>query len=242
MKKLIIIILMIMPFFVNGQTAYEKSISLDGADNIDTYFKWPDVITVKYHDKQEVLIKGTVSINYGQYDENFYINASKEGNSLKIESGVKDINEMEHITVVRSKDEDDGRQGSNYTIISGDESEYISKGVMMDIILTVYLPRSTPVKIGAKFGLIEIHEIQGPLIADSKFGGVDVTIDKEKNLDLKAGTVFGEIFTDINVDFRGNGELRKTGKWHRITSTFGRGGMPLDVESKFGNVYLRKDR
>ncbi|MGK7391451.1 MAG: hypothetical protein ACNS60_13935 [Candidatus Cyclobacteriaceae bacterium M2_1C_046] len=240
MNKLIILLGIILPGILYGQTEYKKSIPLDGAQKISMSFKWPEVITVKYHDKQEVLIEGNVSINYGKYDERFKITHSGDENQLTIVSEVMDMESIEQITIVREKDGKNQVVGNNYTVISGDGEETVSKGITIDIFLTVYLPKGTPVKIEAKFGLIEIKETGGPLIANSKFGGVDLFVDQKKNIDLKAGTVFGEIFTDLAIDFRGNGELENIGKWHRITSTFGKGGTQIDVESKFGNIYLRQ--
>lgn len=240
MKNILAIIIIIIPSVLFGQAEYKKSFPLNGAEKISMYFKWPDVVTIKYHDGNEVLIEGNVSINYGKYDDKFKITSSIEGGILKIQSEVEDMDMMDRITIVKEKNGESYSSGSGFTIISGDDKETVSRGIMMDIFLTVYLPKSVPTVIESKFGLIEIKEIEGPLVADSKFGGVDISIDHNKNLELKAGTVFGEIYTDLPNDFKGDGELAKIGKWHRVNSTFGRGGVAVQVESKFGNIYLRK--
>lgn len=242
MKKLIILLLLI-PAVSFAQKEYKKTIDLQNADHVFMEFKWPDQVTIKYHEKKEILIEGSVSVNYGEYDDAFIISTEREGKDLRIISKIQGMDTMQQITVVKEKDGHKryyrGEDG-DYTIISGGGSENVSTGVVMDIFLTVYLPKNVPAKVEAKFGLIEVKEVTGPLIVNSKFGGVDVTIDERGRFDLKAATAFGEIFTDLSVDFRGNGNLKKNGNWHRLSTTFSGGGAMVDVESKFGNVYLRK--
>lgn len=234
---------MLLPVMAIGQKQFRKEFPIGNANDLSLYFKWPDQVTVKYHDKNTVLIEGTVSINNGKYDDAFSVDSKTEGSTLAITSEVQGMDTLEHITVITERNGDDeviykSKNGNTY--ISHHDGDHVSTGVIMDIFITVYLPANIPAVVEAKFGLIEVKETRGPLMVNSKFGGVDITIDESEKLELKAATAFGDIFTDLKVDFRGNGELNKTGGWHRISTTFAGGGKIVDVESKFGNVYLRR--
>ncbi|MGK7391452.1 MAG: DUF4097 family beta strand repeat-containing protein [Candidatus Cyclobacteriaceae bacterium M2_1C_046] len=82
-------------------------------------------------------------------------------------------------------------------------------------------------------------DLNKPVSIVSAHGAVDVTLPASTKGDIKMSSKFGDIFTDMDIKYDTNGDMRQ------ITSTVsgklnGGGGTEIFLESKHGNIYLRK--
>src|SRR5882672_2764898 len=87
------------------QTAVEKSFPVQSAKELSLEFDHPD-INIQTWDKNEVMIKGTVSINNGENDSAFELQTSNDGGLLRISSFIKDKENLpRHITIKKGEQE-----------------------------------------------------------------------------------------------------------------------------------------
>ena len=107
----------------------------------------------------------------------------------------------------------------------------------MDIILEIKVPREVATKIESVYGLVEIKEFIGPLAVDATYGGIDASLSESKTGELEAETNYGQIYSNLNSSFSGGKEENfRT----LVTAQLGK-GPGYRLESKYGNVYLRKN-
>lgn len=86
------------------------------------------------------------------------------------------------------------------------------------------------------YGTIEIKNFNGPLSAESTYGGVDAALAEKLIGDLRVETSYGTFYT--NFDFKFSGD--ELGDFHSVVNAKPGKGPSYSFESKYGNVYLRK--
>jgi len=86
------------------------------------------------------------------------------------------------------------------------------------------------------YGTIEIKNFNGPLVAESTYGGVDAALSEKLIGDLRVETGYGQFYT--NFDFKFSGD--ELGDFHSVVNAKPGKGPSYSFESKYGNVYLRK--
>jgi hypothetical protein len=62
-----------------AQTNIEKTVAIPKGNTLVMVFDYPELIKIKTWDKQEVLIKGSVSINRGENDDAFELITKNDG-------------------------------------------------------------------------------------------------------------------------------------------------------------------
>jgi hypothetical protein len=247
MRPIIITLLVLSSEFLFAQTTIEKSFSLQAAKELSLEFDHPNV-HIQTWDKNEVLIKGTVSINNGESDAAFELQTSNEGGLLRINSFIKDKENLpRHITIkkedreyhFKAKDFNDP-EVQKFLADNGGEYSYMSSGVMIEVDLQVFVPKNLKTSIDAKFGLVEFKQFEAPLRVMAKHGKVDATIPTSIG-DLTVRSKFGEIMSNLDMKFDEHPMDRgkKGNSWTEITAHPGK-GQSYFIESKFGTVYLRK--
>jgi hypothetical protein len=246
MRNLIMAGLLICSGHIFAQTPIEKKFAVRAGQTLKMNFEDPKLIKVHTWDKQEVLIKGTVSINRGEHDGAFEITADQKGDVLAITSLIKDRDNIPKRTIIHKGDQDYYFQTGdpNDPVIQkffaehGREYTYMSNGIIHEITLEIFVPRGMASSVEAKFGLVEVTDFEAPLTVNSTFGGVDATVVTGKTGELIARTHFGEILTNLETKFtpmdRSSGD-----HWTEIRTSPGT-GPSYEFESKFGKVYLRK--
>ena len=246
MKTLIIAGLMICAGHLLAQTQIETKIPVRSEQKLKMHFEDPELIKVHTWEKQEILIKGTVSINRGEHDGSFEITADQKGDVVVVTSRIKNRDNIPKRTIIHKGDQDyyfqTGDQNDpaiqKFFAEHGREYTYMSNGIIYDIILEVFVPRGMASSLEAKFGLVEVTDFEGPLTVNSTFGGVDATVVAGRTGELIARTHFGEILTNLDTKFTPI-DQSKSNHWTEIRTTPGT-GPSYQFESKFGKVYLRK--
>lgn len=223
-----------------AQTTINKSFSTDKNQKISLKFDYPELIKISTWDKPEVQILGTVNINENESNEAFQIKESKEGNSLVIEGKIAEMKNIPR----RIKVEKDNKK-----LIFKTREEYqkyckennvtfnsMTDGVDVDIKLEIKVPRSLMTQIESQYGLVEVKDFGGTINVNAIYGGIDATVLDKNVGKLSAETHFGQIYSNLDTKFTGkdSNDFRTL-----VTATFGNGPQ-YNLESKYGNIYLRK--
>ena len=225
---------------ITAQTMINKSFSTTKNQNISLKFDYPQLIKISTWDKDEVQISGTVNINDNENNDAFQIKESKEGNALVIEGNIFEMDKIPHrITVHKGnekltfKTKEDYQQ---YCKANNATFNTISNGVDMNIELEIKVPKSLKTQIEAKYGLVEVKNFGGEISVNATYGGIDATI-LEKNIGtLSAETYYGQIYSNLDTKFAG----KDSDDFHTLVTTTLGNGPQYSLESKYGNIYLRK--
>jgi hypothetical protein len=249
MKTSILILLVALCGSSYAQTAFEKTFPLAGAKELIATLDDPNVV-IQTWDKNEILVKGTVSINNGENDSAFELQSSNTNGILSIMSVIKDKENLPRHIVIRKGDKDyifkakgfDDPEVKKFLDENGRDYSYMSNGIQIDISLQIFVPKNFRTTIDAKHGLVEFKSFDGPLKIVAKHGKVDATIPLSIG-SLTARTKYGEILSNLDIKFdqqpfdktqRGGGD-----KWTEVTAQPGK-GPEYFIEAKHGTVYLRK--
>lgn len=233
----------------NAQTKIEKTIPVKSGQILNMDFEFPELIKLQTWDKNEILIKGDVSINKGENDDAFELVVNQSGSKIEVSSILKDEENIPHRIVIKKgeteyffkgKDTNDP-EVQKFLEDNGRRYTYMSNGIIKEITLEIFVPKGMETIVESKFGLVEVKNFQAPLRVSSKFGGVDASIVERSTGELTARTEFGEILTNLDVKF--NSEKKIPDNHHdRLTVVSAKpgSGPRYEFESKFGKVYLRK--
>ena len=223
-----------------AQTAVNKTVPIKAGQQVQLYFDYPELVKITTWDKNEISINGTVSINGGEHDDAFELIVSNDGPVVKIKNEIRNMKGLPHrVTVFDGAEKivfSSKEELKKYEQQQGRKFGRVSYGLDMDIILEVKVPANTQTEIGSTYGMVEVSNFNGPLTVDARYGGVDVAV-KEQNIGkITAETSYGEIFSNLDAKFDGSSSARND--FHTL-ATPGRGPAYI-LDSKFGNVYLRK--
>jgi len=246
-----IFIIGLLAFSISGyaQTKIEKSIPVQSGQTLKLDFEFPELIKIQTWDKNEILIKGEVSINRGENDDAFELQVNQTDKEITITSILKDKENIPHRIIIKkgdteyyfkAKDQNDP-EVQKFLEDNGRQYTYMSNGIIKEITLEVFVPKGMETTVQSKFGLVEVKNFQAPLKVSSKFGGVDASILERTTGELTARTEFGEILTNLDTKFDSN-KIPDNHHHDRLTVVSAKPGTGprYEFESKFGKVYLRK--
>lgn len=91
MKTILLFLLIFINLVSFRQTSINKSLVVQPGQIINMHFDYPDIIRVSTWDKNEISIRGTVSINGGENDEAFVLDTSMSGKTISITSEIKGL-------------------------------------------------------------------------------------------------------------------------------------------------------
>ena len=235
---------------VIAQTKFERSIDAQGVSTVKLDFMWPELIKISSWDGEAVKITGKVSINNGQYDQAFKIESERSGGTLAVFSEIENLDKIPEMIAVKKEgvihyfNTDKWHDPKVQEFLQGDNGnghQYTSKGVIKEIELEVWVPEQVrDIIIGCKYGLLEVTNLQNNLDARSKYGGIDIALaDGRRTIEVK--TKFGQIYSNLPYDLVSEGEeVLDYGKWAVVNSQGTGGQGSLVLESKYGNIYLRR--
>lgn len=223
-----------------AQTAINKSFPTDENQKLSLKFDYPQLIKISTWDKSEVQILGTVNINENENNNAFQIKESNEGNSLVIEGKMSEMKNIPHrITVKKGSQKLIFKSREEYQKYCKENNVTFSSmtnGVDIDIQLEIKVPKSLATQIESQYGLVEVRDFGGTINVNAIYGGIDATILDRNVGKLSAETHFGQIYSNLDAKFTGkdSNDFRTL-----VTTTFGNGPQYI-LESKYGNIYLRK--
>lgn len=234
---------------VSAQKPVSKLVKHNHGQSINLYFAYPELIKVTTWDRDEIEVTGTASINNGKNDDSFDIKVDSESDVLFISSIIKDHDKLPRMKVVVIGDtkyyfdnENDHQAINRLKEERGSEKgSYTMHGVIKEINLAIKVPKNIALVIESKHGLVELNKINAPVKVISKFGGIDISISENAKRNLEISTRFGEIYTNMDMEFD-KGNRRENNHWTIVKSQLNGGGNLCELESKFGNIYVRKDK
>ena len=240
MKAKLFSLLLFMNVMSFAQTAINKTTAVLPGQKINLDFDYPQLIQLSTWDKDEISITGTVSINEGDNDDAFRLETTSLGSEISVSGKMKDMEKLPHrITIKR-----DGRKiifktkadYAKYADQNGHDYNSMSWGTDIEIFIAIKVPHNRETKVLSVYGTIEIKDFNAPLIAESTYGGVDVALNEKSVGGLKAIAHYGQIFTNLDHHFN-KGVFED---FHTVISAELGSGPKYSLESKYGNVYLRK--
>lgn len=223
-----------------AQTQVNTSYPVPAGKKVSFRFDYPQLVKISTWDKNEILITGSVSINSGENDDAFELQHTVTDNTIRIENQIRNLKSLPHrITVRRGEEKITFKSEADYKKYceeTGSNFKMKSQGVDMDIVLEIRVPRQTETRLECVYGLAEVRNFFGALTVEATYGGVDVAIQESTTGELNAETGYGQIYTNLDMKFTGS-EVKD---FHtKVTAKPGTGSH-YKVESKYGNVYLRK--
>lgn len=243
------IAVLLCSLYAYAQTPIKREFDVTGVTEVNFNFKFPELIQLKSWDGDKILIKGLAMVNMGENDGNFEINSEKNSGRLVITSQIRDLDNIPRKRWAKDEDgtihifndtEWDGPEVQKY-IAEHPRHHSISNGVIKEIKLEVFIPKNIAVNINCKFGLLEVKDFDAPLNANSKFGGIDISFSPRNKADIEAKTKFGEVYTNLDLDFNDHGKSKvEQYKWFAVRSKMNGGGKRYILESKHGDLFLRK--
>lgn len=244
MKKIIVFLLVLMVCHnsaVAQATIITKNYSAANITKLNLKFDYPKIVKLETWDKNEVAVTANVSINDGENNDVFTIQETTTNNELSIEAKVANVDELPKKYILKhkgvsnkfnSKAEIDKFINENNI----HQSYRYGQNVDIEIQVTVFVPKKLSTNVTNTYGLIEIKNFAAPLVANSPYSGVDVTITKEDIGKLSAQTNYGEILTDIDFDI----EEKETKDFYTYFKANVGNGFNYKLTSKYGKLYLRK--
>lgn len=228
-----------------AQTPVNKSIPVSAGQSLQLYFDYPNLIRVSSWDKNEIQITGSVSINNGENDDAFVLTSVVSGNEVKVKGEIPNIKSLPHQITIRRGEEKivfkNKAEYEKYKQANGATFDFMNRGSDIEISLDIKVPASLPVSVESVYGIVELKNLKQsmPLSATSTYGGVDAALHAAQVGELFASTDFGQIYSNLDISFSGEG-LKQKDFHTEILARPGKGAR-YRFESKYGNVYLRKN-
>ncbi|HYC84485.1 MAG TPA: hypothetical protein VEB86_04650 [Chryseosolibacter sp.] len=241
LKLLFLIAALAHPFPDFGQTQLNKSIPVKQGQTIRFKFDYPQLIRVTTWEGSEVVIQGMVSINGGENDDAFIVDESTNGNALSIRGYIKNMDELpQRVTLMRDGQKivlRDKAELKKFQQEHGHGYNQMSFGPHIDIVLDIKIPRNMDTFVESVYGMVEVKNFSGPLTVEATYGGIDAALAEKSVGEITAETNYGEIYSNLDVKFGGSGQDKA---FHTYVSAKPGSGPRYTLESKYGNVYIRK--
>lgn len=240
MRTLIGIMMSLFTGVLVAQTPLNKSYPVSAGQKIKFHFDYPELVKISTWDKNEISIGGVVTINGGENDDAFELTQSVSGNVINIENRIKGMKDLPHrITITRGSEKitfKSKEEYKKYRDEHGKDFNTTNFGVDIEIVLEIKVPKNMETKMESVYGMVEVKNFQGPLSVDATYGGVDVAVHEKTTGELIAETSYGQIYTNLDQKFTGS----EFEDFHTVVSVKPGTGPKYNIESKYGNVYLRK--
>lgn len=242
-KIMFLVLCLVTPAKEYAQTVINRTIPVQSGQTIQMDFDYPELISVTTWERNEISIQGSVSINGGENDDAFTLENSVNGNVVMVHSKISDMKNLPHRVTVFHEGQKimfkDKAEFQKYQAEHGKTFNAISWGADIDIQLEIKVPRNTPTAIRSVYGMVEVKKFAGPLAVDATYGGVDASLVERSVGEVTAETNYGQIYTNLDLKF-GDEESRSR-DFHTFVSAKPGSGPKYSFESKYGNVYLRKE-
>jgi hypothetical protein len=248
--KLCICLLMLLSFgAAHAQRSLKESIPLQGATEMLLRLDDARLISIDTWDGDEVLITGTVTINNNENNEAFQVKVQQEASEIVLTAGIEQEDSLPQRITVHQNGQDYllNASGTDDSVVQQFIREkggydWLSRGVQKDISLQVKVPARLSLRVENKFGTVEVARLTKAIDISNQFGDIDIQIDASTPLSLNAHTHFGTVYTDLDWNLKKTEEGLSLIKGSPMEGTLNGGGTPLQLDAKFGNVYLRRNK
>ena len=216
MKNLTLFTLLIFAgLMAHAQKVVEDRQPVNGQQTLKLDFPFADDIFIETWDKQEVRVEATVNINDNEDNDLFEIRSSTSERRIYMEMDEK--------------------------IWERNSRRNRKNCWRSDIVIRVYLPKSLEIDAETISGNYELAYYGKPFFFKTISGDLDLSINKNENLDLMVKTVTGEVYSDLDLSYpKGKDGLRQIVGMD-LEGRLNRGGDILEMETVSGNVFLRSN-
>lgn len=229
---------------LNAQENLSKSFPVKQNQQIQLYFDFPQLVQVTTWEGNEIVVEGHVEINGGENNDAFMLGHTTTGGTFRISGEVAGIKNLPHrVTVHRDGQKmifRDKEEWNKYQKQHGRNFSNINIGPEIDIVLSVKVPKNMMTHVKSVYGMVEVRNFAGPINVEATYGGVDASIRENAVGEIVASTNFGEIYTNLDAKFGGEGYAGKD--FHTLVSAKPGAGPKYALESPYGNVYIRKEK
>lgn len=230
MKKVILLLLLgLLGSSAFAQKIIEKTLPYAPSQLVNLNLKFADSILVRYWDKSDVSVRIAVTINSGKLNDALVVTTGSNGQEVSVKT------DFDQELVKQGKAEDCPGEKSTWRT----ERNGTSYSLCSDINYVVYLPRQAKLKLETINGNIDIQGATGAVSAKTISGFVDMSWPKAKGANLAMKTITGEVYSDLDIDFKGKKEKHPI-VGYLLEGTLNGGGPDVRLESISNNVYLRK--
>lgn len=226
--------LLIVGLFVNSafaQKIIEKRFPWSSAQTANLNLKFADSIQVRYWDKAEVSVRIAVVVNGGRLNDAFTVESASDADEIILKTDF----DKEMLKQGKAEDCPDEKKSRWRTESNGQDYYVCSK-----IHYQVYLPKNAKLKLETINGNIDIKGASAPVFAKTISGYVDFTWPKSKGANLAMKTITGEVYTDLDIDFKTKKQKNPI-VGYLLEGTVNGGGPDVRLESISNNVYVRKN-
>lgn len=246
MKFVLILVSLGWSLLCQAQSTINKTIPVSSGQTIDFSFDYPNLIRVSSWNKNEIEITGTVMISGGEHNDAFQLTSMVSGDRVVIKGEIPNIKDLpQRITVRRNGEKivfKNKTEFEKYKKENGGGFDMTSWGHDVEIVLDIKVPMNIATNVKSTYGVVEVKELNQtmPFTAQSTYGGVDAALNTANVGELYATTDYGSIYSNLNVKFSGDGLVQKD--FHTEVAAKPGRGAKYRFESKYGNVYLRKNQ
>jgi len=234
-----------------AQTNITESVNVKAGDDIAMEFPYAELIDIRGWDGNTIELTAEVNINMGKNDDAYQFNLTNENGNQEIIGQIKDFDKLPEMIQIKkggqvfyfdTEDwnspeikkfyEEEGREGISWS----------SHGVARKIKIEIKVPRNLgSMEVTSKFGLIDIEELNIPLKATSKHGGVDMMVSSSNTNEFTLDSKWGMIYTNLDLDFKTMKGFEDSADWSHVECSINGGNGPkIELISQHANIYLRK--
>ena len=227
MKKIIYFIVISVITFNTAfsQRIIKKSYQVKPNANIKLNIQFSDKVKINTWNKNTVNVEFSVNINDNKNNDKFMLEEKNLGNSLIINSKIKDLDKL----------------SKHKVIISGDDT-IINCNTKLNINVTVTVPESSNFIFKTINGDIEVIGCSKGMDINTISGFVDMSLAGTSKVDLEMSTISGSVYTDMKIDLKNAKENMKQIVGETVEGSLNGGGSDIELNSISGDIYLRKKK
>jgi YHS domain-containing protein len=230
MKPILFAALCLVTNLAFAQKIIEKKFPWSSAQTANLNLKFADSIQVRYWDKAEVSVRIAVVINNGRLNDALTVESGSTADEITLKT------DFDKEMLKKGKMEDCPGEKSKWRTEHNGSDYYVCSKINYQ----VYLPRNAKLKLETINGNIDIKGASAPVFAKTISGYVDFSWPKSKGANLAMKTITGEVYTDLDIDFK-NKKQKNPIVGYLLEGTINGGGPEVRLESISNNVYLRKN-
>lgn len=223
-----------------AQTKIDKSFPVSNKKSVKFKFDYPQLIKISTWDQNQIQISGSVVINENESNNAFEINESNEGNVWTISGAIPALDKIpRRIKVTKGNEKivfKNKEELQKYSKENNATFDSMSDGADISIELEIKVPVFLKTYVEATYGLVEVRDFRGDISVNALYGGVDAAIEEKKAGKIFAETYFGQIYSNLDAKLSG----KEIDDFHTSVSATPGIGSQYNLESKYGNIYLRK--
>ena len=249
------IVVVIVAISIVSANAQSFKVAVSNASSKTLHIKEVNRVSVEAYDGAEILIEGATKKDEaeraeglkplsarGQDNTGIGLNVTTEGNDVNIfqvvrrEQGKYTIKVPKAMKVeIEHTGQWEGGKIEVYGITNELEISGRYNSVYMENITGPALVNTVYGEVEAKFSTLSQS---GPTSIVSVYSNVDITLPADAKANVKLHTPYGEAYSDLNIEFPKNLDMRKISS--TVEGTLNGGGVQLDVKATYNNIYLRK--